>query len=299
MKKLCIIGVLLIIMALTACTSSMDISGKWYCEELQLYISFGDESPNAVCYLDYDHAEYIICGVRQRGRGLEVICSELNNARYEQYYRFLDGIVVSVKDDSFVVKDSGKKYTFKIADGVPEIDTTITTEQSERLLKAGVSVMEEGFLSDYPIPEMDYDLIFVPLSTTIEQIKTVTDVQYVKQKENHFYTIVNIVLDDQEQLTYIDFGWDLTFDHSWEIQYSEFVKKADLDGIAVGTFMEDIQYLDPQGDFSMFHSDKMRYNFLSYHAVQDEYGHGYGYWLIYDYHTPNREFIGIHQIDTY
>lgn len=242
MKKLCVLFALVLLL-LTGCAfSTVDISGKWYCEELQLYICLGDDDPLAICYLDYDHAEYIICGARHHGSSLEIICSEMNNARCEQYYRFLDGGIISVKDDSFVVKDSGKKYTFKRVDGVPEIDTTITTELSERLTQAGISVMEEGFFSDHPIPEISYDAYadFIRGETSIEQVKALADIQYVKQKGNHFYTTVNVVLDGQPRLTYIDFGWDLTFDYSWEIQYSESVTKADLDGLTVGIFMEDM-----------------------------------------------------------
>lgn len=303
MKKIGVISSLIIIFIvfLSSCCSSLDIEGKWYCEDLKLYISFGDEDPKAVCYLDYDYSEYIKCGVWQRGSGLKVICNELNNYRYRQNHCFLDGRVISVRDDAFVVKESGKRYTFKKVDEVPVIDVTITEEMLERLNNLGISIMQEGFFSDYIIPELEYGVFmdFVRGETSIEQVDAFIDIQYVKQKENHFYLTANVDRDGQKQLTYIDFGWDLTFDHSWEIHYSESIQKADLDTLTAEVNREEMQNRDPQGDFSAFRWDKLRYNQMSYHAVQDEDGHGYGYWILYDGHTPEYKVIGIYKIETY
>ena len=110
-----IIYLLCVAFLLTGCKTTLwrPESGVWYCEELQMQLSFDSEVP---------------CFVTQNGT--EVNCTWFNNSgsvyitvcyltKDYDYITILDGKYVDLTDDSYIVEDmdTGIQYTFYLSRG--------------------------------------------------------------------------------------------------------------------------------------------------------------------------------------
>lgn len=110
---------------LSACTKEYHPQeGTWYCEELQLQLSFGIyilNEPGNSKYNDELYGYIIIDGERigcqgsydGHSRFMGVHSQELDNKKYPAGYQFYLLEAVSLGDTQYVVKDeAGNQYTF-------------------------------------------------------------------------------------------------------------------------------------------------------------------------------------------
>lgn len=100
-------------------------NGRWYCEDLQIFISFvwdeietahQDSSFYYSYYIDPETNELIRCDFVQwpTNREVRVVSTEFYHEKYYEGYVLFEGELESVEEDSFAVREqsTGKLYKF-------------------------------------------------------------------------------------------------------------------------------------------------------------------------------------------
>ena len=110
-----IIYLLCVAFLLTGCKTTLwrPESGVWYCEELQMQLSFDSEVP---CFVTQNGTEVNCTWFNNRGSVYIMVCYLTKD--YD-YITVLDGKYVDLTDDSYIVEDmdTGIQYTFYLSRG--------------------------------------------------------------------------------------------------------------------------------------------------------------------------------------
>jgi len=110
-----IIYLLCVAFLLTGCKTTLwrPESGVWYCEELQMQLSFDSEVP---CFVTQNGTEVNCTWFNNRGSVYIMVCYLTKD--YD-YITVLDGKYVDLTDDSYIVEDmdTGIQYTFYLSTG--------------------------------------------------------------------------------------------------------------------------------------------------------------------------------------